>query len=343
MKEMLRRVHSTAPIRICDIGGWTDTWFSSHGAVFSIAVKPYVEVQVTIYPRESEDRLTLNLENYGDTYTLNPEKIKYSKHPLIEAAIDSVVIPEDISIVMDLFSSAPAGASVGTSAAVTVALIGALDALTPDRLAPKEVAALAHKVETEKLCLQSGIQDQIGSAFGGINFIEMFSYPHSRVSPVTASEAVLWELENRLALFYIGRPHSSSEVHKKVIADLGDDASGDPRIDGLRKLAAEAKAVLPGGDFQALGRIMNESVGLQRALHPDLVCEGFEKIIEIAGSFDADGCKINGAGGDGGSITVLGNGDAAGRRAMIRAVEEAGFFSIPIALSGSGLRVWEAS
>ena len=37
---------AVAPIRICDIGGWTDTWFAGHGAIFNIAVYPYVEVQI---------------------------------------------------------------------------------------------------------------------------------------------------------------------------------------------------------------------------------------------------------------------------------------------------------
>jgi len=35
MKKILKRIHSEAPVRICDIGGWTDTWFAQHGAVFN--------------------------------------------------------------------------------------------------------------------------------------------------------------------------------------------------------------------------------------------------------------------------------------------------------------------
>ena len=43
-------VNSVAPIRICDNGCWTDTWFAGHGQVFNVAVYPYAEVQVAIYP-----------------------------------------------------------------------------------------------------------------------------------------------------------------------------------------------------------------------------------------------------------------------------------------------------
>ena len=72
---------------------------------------------------------------------------------------------------------------------MTVALIGALDCLTPGRLTPHEVAYAAHAVEVEMLKQQSGIQDQLCSAYGGINFIEMFEYPYASVSPIYVPNA----------------------------------------------------------------------------------------------------------------------------------------------------------
>jgi D-glycero-alpha-D-manno-heptose-7-phosphate kinase len=341
LKTIEKRIHSAAPIRICDIGGWTDTWFAGHGAVFNIAVRPFVEVQIRVYPYAGKKkRITLHLENFNDTYSLDPDSITYDRHPLIEAAVDTMEIPLDISMDIDIFSDAPPGASVGTSAAVAVALIGALDALTPGKSTPLEVAALAHMVETEKLGLQSGIQDQLCSAYGGINYINMHSFPQAKVSPVFLPEETLWDLERRLLLVYIGTPHSSSDVHRKVIADLGENAARDPRIEGLRKLAAAARDAAGSGNLEILGSVMNRSIDLQRALHPDLVCKKFNEIIEIAGSYKACGCKVNGAGGDGGSITILGDGDVNTKREMVRVLKESGYHSIPITLSPGGLRVW---
>ena len=82
-------------------------------------------------------------------------------------------IPNDVALEASIYSEAPAGASTGTSAAVTVALIGSLDRLTPGRMTPYEVALTAQKIETEMLGQQCGIQDQLCSAYGGINFINM--------------------------------------------------------------------------------------------------------------------------------------------------------------------------
>ena len=42
-------INSVAPIRICDNGGWTDTWFAGHGKIFNIGVYPYAEVQIAVF------------------------------------------------------------------------------------------------------------------------------------------------------------------------------------------------------------------------------------------------------------------------------------------------------
>ena len=227
---MKRRIlNAAAPIRICDIGGWTDTWFAGHGTIFNIAVYPYVEVQIHIVDAaDLESRVVINLENFNERFSVDPKQIAYDKHPLIEAALDVMAIPDDVSFEVNIFSTAPPGASTGTSAAVSVALIGALDSLTSGRLSPHEVAMLAHSLETEKLGLQCGIQDQLCSAYGGVNYIQMHSFPHASVSPVLVPNSIWWELEQRLAVVYIGTPHSSNEVHKKVIAGMGKDPAATP-------------------------------------------------------------------------------------------------------------------
>lgn len=334
-------INAIAPTRICDIGGWTDTWFARRGAVLNFAVYPYVEVQIHVAQRSaSPDRILLSVENFGHTYTLNPTHDSYGKHPLIEAAIEVMAFPADTTFRVNIFSDAPPGASMGTSAAVSVALIGALDALTAGRLTPHEVAALAHRIETEKLGLQCGVQDQLASAYGGLNYMDIREFPFTSVSPLQIPNNIWWELEHRLAVIYIGTPHSSSEIHRKVIDSMGENADQDDRLLGLAALATAAKNAVYEGDFVELGCVMNQNTELQRALHPALVSDPFEEIIRIAQTFDALGCKVNGAGGDGGSMTILTDGDMSKKRRLLRALDEHGFSSLPVYLSRQGLRVW---
>jgi D-glycero-alpha-D-manno-heptose-7-phosphate kinase len=341
-----RIINSVAPIRIADNGGWTDTWFAGHGKIFNIGVYPYAEVQIEVFPYDGEEnRIVIQAENYGDRYAIVKEHTHWDKHPLLEAAIDYMKVPRDIAVQVTIFSEAPAGASTGTSAAVSVALIGALDRLTPGRMTPHEVAQAAHHVEMDILGLQCGIQDQICSAYGGINFIEMQKFPWATVSQIQVPNAIWWELERRLSLIYFGKSHNSSDVHKKVIKELEDAGPECPKINDLRKTAERSRDALYDGDFDALGRAMTENTEAQGRLHPELISPDARRVIDIARSHGAIGWKVNGAGGAGGSLTILSGPLSGSKRHMIKEIEQENHLhrNIPIYLSRYGLRTWEGA
>jgi D-glycero-alpha-D-manno-heptose-7-phosphate kinase len=340
---MQRIINSVAPIRICDLGGWTDTWFAGHGNVLNLSVYPYVQCQMAVAPAVGgRGRVTLHAENYGERYTIDPDSIVYDKHPLLEAAIDAMAVPRDLDIEVTVYSEAPAGCSTGTSAAVSVALIGALDALTPGRMTPGEVAAKAHEIETRYLGLQCGIQDQIASAYGGICYIEMTRYPDARVSHVEIPNAIWWELEARLSLVFLGRTHRSSSVHEKVISELEGAGSDCPKIEQLRRPPLTGKNALFSGDFESLGGAMRDNTAYQADLHPSLVSETAHQVIDVARRHGALGWKVNGAGGEGGSVTLLSDGSRSRRRTMLKEIEalDPSIRAIFIYLSRHGLRVW---
>lgn len=344
---MKRIINAVAPIRICDLGGWTDTWFAKHGQVLNVAVYPYVQCQMTVSPSasKSESRLTINAENYGIRYTIDPQEVVFGPHPLLEACVAAMKVPRGLDIEATLYSSVPGGSSTGTSAAVTVALIGALDQLTPGRMAPYQVAVRAHQVETDFLHQQSGIQDQLCSAFGGINFIDMHEYPHAAVSPIMIPNSVWWELESRISLVFLGKPHASTKVHEAVIQKVtaaGED--GGAVLDALRKQAVAGRDALYAGNLVAFGAAMLANTDAQANLHPDLINPKALKVFDIAKRNGALGWKMNGAGGDGGSVTILSSSSRSQQREMLREISSLGdgITIIDTYLSRFGLRVWES-
>ncbi len=344
MAEPLRVINSVAPIRICDNGGWTDTWFAEYGAIFNIGVYPYAEAQLKVLRRdEVDDRIVIHAENYGERFPVQPGNREWNHHPLLEAAVEYMDVPDDVAFEVAIYSEAPAGASTGTSAAVTVALIGSLDMLTPGRMTPYEVAQTAQKIETEMLAQQCGIQDQLCSAFGGINYIEMYQYPQASVSQLHVPDSTWWELEKRLVLVFLGKAHSSSDVHETVIADLEGAPPDSPKLEDLRQTAAKSRDAVYAGDFPSLGRAMIENTEAQTRLHPALVGAEAQQLIELAQVHGALGWKVNGAGGDGGSLTLLMGAESAQKRRLIRDLAGANshFQHIPIYLSRYGLRVWD--
>ena len=282
-------IRSSAPIRICDTGGWTDTWFAGSGAVFSIAVAPRVEVRVDVADGTGVELRTPDAPG---------------PHPLLEAAIAAAAVPDDVRVRVEVRAGVPAGAGTGTSAAVVVALLAALDRLTPGVATPMALARAAHRVETERLGLESGVQDQLASAVGGVNLFEV-RYPEATVHPVRLTADTSAELERRLVLVFLGRPHHSSAVHREVIEALRVD-DGEPAAFGaLRDAARRSAAACAAGDLDALGRAMVDNHEAQRALHPGLISADADAVVAAARAAGAVGWKVNGAGGDGGSLTVL--------------------------------------
>jgi D-glycero-alpha-D-manno-heptose-7-phosphate kinase len=225
---------------------------------------------------------------------------------------------------------------------VLVALLGALDRLVDGQRSPAAIAREAHLVETERLGQQSGVQDQLCAAYGGINFIDIVDYPRADVRQLPVREEIVAALGRRLLLIYLGRPHQSSAVHERVLKDLARVGPDSPHLRALRAAAVDARDALVAGDLAAFGKAMRENTDAQAALHDDLVHREVWDVIGIARDHGAAGWKVNGAGGDGGSLTILTSDRDEGRPALLQTLAESHphATSIPIELAQHGLRVW---
>ena len=324
-------ITASAPVRVCDHGGWTDTWFGGPGRVLNVAVAPGVEVSITAAP--GPGGVVLDLRTFGERYRVLPDRVRRGRHRLVEAAIDAFPPPEGLAVTVTVSSAVPAGCGTGTSAAVTVALVGALAALRGQDVSPREAAAAAHRIEVEVLGRESGIQDQLAAALGGINFMEIDHYPDAEVIPLPAWD----ELGQLLSVVYLGRAHDSSAVHRQVIEDARKRRSV---FDRLRDAAAAARDAVLARDLAGFGRAMMANTEAQRDLHPALIGSDAARIIASASAAGCLGWKVNGAGGEGGSITVL-SATPDGRTDLERRVAAlgGGYRVLPLRPSAAGLDV----
>jgi D-glycero-alpha-D-manno-heptose-7-phosphate kinase len=345
MGDEVLTIHASAPTRMCDNGGWTDTWFAGFGSVFSIAIEPRVHVDVVARRRHrARPPVTVARDLGGGGAPDGIEVGDRGSHPLVDAAIAEMALPPDTAVEIAIESAAPPGASIGTSAALCVALIGALDALTPGRLSAAEVARAAWRVETVQLAQQSGVQDQLAAAFGGVNLITIDPYPTATVTALDVAPSVLADLEGRMLLVYLGAPHRSSVVHDEVIAALSQPGRAATRLAPLRETAQRSADAVLAGDLASLGRAMSANTEAQRRLHGRLVSPLADRVIAVAMGRGALGYKVNGAGGDGGTVTLLTNGDPAALADTVDAVASIGdgCTVLPWRFAAKGLEVESA-
>jgi len=329
-------VKAQAPNRVLDFGGWTDTWFAGSGYVLNFAVSLYAQVIIATRARPG---VSIIAQDFGEIIDIaEPGAEPYNgKHDLLKAAVNVMGIDK---LDAHVYADVPAGCGTGSSAAISVALIGALSMLTGEYYRPEQIGRLAHELETKELGIQSGVQDQVAAAVGGISYHTIDPYPRVTTSPVRLSPEIAWELESRLALVYTGERHLSSEVHEKVIADY---QAGNPAtrkaMDTLKTTPQLAASALWKGDFAAFAEIMNLNNSAQKALHPGITTDRIEEIEEVARLTGAIGFKINGAGG-GGSVTVLC--ETSRRRQVEEKIKVAGYQLLPCRFDWEGLRTWVA-
>jgi D-glycero-alpha-D-manno-heptose-7-phosphate kinase len=182
------------------------------------------------------------------------------------------------------------------------------------------------------------VQDQLAAARGGANLIEIVDYPEATTQPLELAEALMFDLDRRLVHVAYGSPHDSSAVHEEVIASLAEEGPTSPRLERLRGLAREAARALTAGDLAAYGATLTAATEAQAALHPALISDPAHELINVARATRATGWKVNGAGGGGGSISIL----AATQEGCDELVAEAhrrGHTVLALSLARQGARV----
>jgi D-glycero-alpha-D-manno-heptose-7-phosphate kinase len=304
------RVEVSVPVRICDNGGWTDTWFGGPGRVLNIAVQPGITVAA---------------------HSIERARVGEGANPLVTAALD--LLPPPTRVDLAIRSAVPAGCGAGTSAAVAAALLGALTIVRGEQRSPRELAYLAHRLEVEGLGVESGIQDHLAAALGGISYLEIDAYPDATVEALPMWPA----LDDALTLVYLGSARDSSAVHREVIANI-ENTRCRSALDDLRAAAVAARTAVIAQDLAAFGAATIANTEAQRALHPQLIGADAQAVIDLARTHGAIGWKVNGAGGDGGSVTLL-SATRVAKAALEHAIASTPYDVLPMHIAPAGLVV----
>jgi len=292
-----------APLRLGLAGGGTDipAYADQYGgACLNATINMYAFA--SIQPRR-DGKIVLFSPDFGETVELQsgPALAIDGRLDLLKAVYNRMVRdftgqPLAFTLVTD--ANVPVGSGLGTSSAITVAVVGAFREWLRLPLGEYELARLAFEIERHDLKLAGGKQDQYAATFGGVNFME-FTDGDVIVNPLRIKQEVLLELESSLLLYYTGRSRFSATIIEEKVRAVESNAQVVERMHRLKELAFEMKKSMLKGDLESMGRLFDTMWMFKKATADHVSNPLIDEIYSTAKAAGAVGGKVSGAGGGG--------------------------------------------
>lgn len=288
-----------APVRISLAGGGTDlpSYYETYGGqVISTAINKYFYVFLTI---NASNDIQITSSDYRTFY-----RHAGAEPPLWDGDLSH---PRAIlhhfgvarGVTMFLASEVPPGTGLGSSSAVTVAIIKAIATAQGLHLSRPELAELACTIEIEKIGAPIGKQDQYPAAFGGLNVIT-FAREGVVVEPLRLAAEARRKLERSLMLFYMGAARNSSTI---LSAQQQASAQNDPTVIAalhrVKALAGEVRRALESGAIDQVGELLHENWVQKKRFAAGITTDLVDECYALAQANGAIGGKLTGAGGGG--------------------------------------------
>jgi D-glycero-alpha-D-manno-heptose-7-phosphate kinase len=289
---------SRTPYRVSFFGVGTDypAWFREHGgAVLAATINHYCYITCRFYPPffDQANRIVWSkIEHVNDHSEI--------EHPAIRAALAFLKIDEGVEIHHS--GDLPARSGLGSSSAFAVGLLQTLHTLRDEEVSKKELAEQAIHLEQVLLRDNVGVQDQIQTAFGGFNRIDISTDGSFEVLPQAISAERLSDLERHILLFYTGTARNASDI---AAAQVKAIPSHKADLFEMRGLVDEATTILRDGDLTDFGRLLHESWQIKRRLSDRIAPDFVNDIYDRARCAGAVGGKLLGAGGGGFMLFIV--------------------------------------
>lgn len=281
------------PFRVSFFGGGTDfpQWYKKHGgAVLSTSIDKYCYVTCRRLPPffDFKHRIAYSKQEYVN-------EIDEINNPVVREVFRFMDVKRGLAIHHD--GDLPSMTGLASSSAFTVGLLHAIYASRGIIVTKKRLALECIKIEQEMINENIGSQDQIATAFGGLNKIIFSRDDNIEVNPVTIKRERINELEDSLALFFTGFTRIASEIEGEKINNL-EKKSAD--LHTMREMVDHAIEILNGDvDLTELGLLLHESWRLKKGLSERVSNIHIDAIYDKGRRSGAVGGKILGAGGGG--------------------------------------------
>ena len=316
---------SATPYRISFFGGGTDypVWFQEHGgAVLATTINKYCYITCRTLPPFFEYRHRIVWSRVEHV-----NEVDEIVHPAVREAIRYMNVQQGLEIHHD--GDLPARSGLGSSSSFSVGILHALRALDGKMTSKSELAQLAIHLEQNLLKEDVGIQDQIMTAYGGLNVVEFDPDSEFRVNPIPIDPLRKELFQHHLMLIYTGISRTASEVAKSQIESIPHKTEV---MRDILDMVPEATKILAGtGDINEFGRLLHEAWLLKKSITERISTSLVDDMYERARKAGALGGKLLGAGGGGFIVFFV---EPGLHQSVLEALED--FLLVPFELENSG-------
>jgi len=331
-------IESKAPTRVDFAGGTLDIWplylFHPGAVTVNAAISLYASCRIETHPADNQriklvSRDIQREESFASFDAL--VKAKRYQLPLL-AEITKFFRPQGgFSLTTD--SEAPAGAGIGGSSAMAVAICATLDRFTGAGKSKVDWIHISRDAEAIVINVPTGTQDHYPPAFGGAAAIELPPGGEHRVE----LRVNLDELERRVLVCYTGKPRQHGINNWEVFkAHIGGKRAVQSSLERISEVAQEMRVALEKPDWEEAGRLMREEWSFRKRNLPTISTKMIDRVIHGTRRSGALAGKVCGAGG-GGCVVLLIEPDARGR--IEKAIADVGAEVLPTTIDRQGVQV----
>lgn len=284
--------------------------FGEHAVVYG---EPAIACAVELRTRVSAKRS----DGIAISSAIGNTGLDYEVHPYVSSAIKKLDSPD---VEIEITSDIPVGSGLGSSAAVTIATLAALNIEFRLGYKKEELAGMGHEIEKEVQGAASPT-DTFVSTFGGV--VEIPSRKRLNL------------LECGIVIGNTNKGASPKKTAKlvKQVAQLKEEYPEmiNPIIKAIGSFAEKGRNLVSKKDYTSLGKLMNVNHGLLDALG---VCtQELSSLVYAARSAGAYGAKLTGAGGGGCMVALTDS-----PREVAEAIEKAGGQAIITRFTSEGVK-----
>ena len=324
-----------APARIDFTGAYTDILpFCSTiaGHQINLAVTLWATAEGAL---RDDGRIVIDLPDLGitrDAATVD-DLPRSTRSALIETIVAELL--DGAGLTLRVTTLAPAGAGLGGSGAVGVAVVGLIRALHGQALDPVEIANQAARLERASGSL-GGRQDQFAAALGGLHHLQ-FLADTATADRLHIGPRITAALRDDFLLVHPGGTRESSDLVDAVIGRHIDGHHPTTQaLVALNDAAHHVRAALDSDDPAAFAASVRDVASRQRAVSP-LIASPTVTHLEAELPDVIDFVKPTGAGGPGNCLLIH---HLPGRRTvLLEHLAKRRFQVLPIQFDHDGLTI----